>query len=71
LNVVEAWKTYTWEGKKRLAKLYAKIMTLEWVVILLFGTVLFFLFLWAMGENSRVLDQILKTWLRNSLNRAP
>jgi len=70
-TITAAWKTYTWDAKKRLARLYAKVMPLVWVAAFLVGTVLFFEMRWVMGAKGHILDTILHQWLRNQNGRAP
>ncbi|KAF3931266.1 hypothetical protein ABW19_dt0209892 [Dactylella cylindrospora] len=71
LTILGAWKTYTWEGKKRLVRLYAKIMPLVWLAAFGVGTILFFEMRWVMGAKGHILDMILKTWLKNQYGKAP
>ncbi|KAK6527797.1 hypothetical protein TWF694_004777 [Orbilia ellipsospora] len=70
-NVVQAWRSYTWEGKKRLIRLYAKVMPVVWLAAFGVGTLLFFEMRWVMGAKGHVLDVILHTWLKNQFGRAP
>ncbi|KAK6503682.1 hypothetical protein TWF481_008685 [Arthrobotrys musiformis] len=70
-SILQAWRSYTWEGKKRLIRLYARVMPLVWLAAFGVGTLLFFEMRWVMGAKGHVLDVILKTWLRNQYGRAP
>jgi len=71
LSIIGAWKTYTWDAKKRLIKLYFKIMPLIWIAALAVGTILFFELRWIMGGKRYVLDTILHQWLKNQNGPAP
>jgi len=70
LSVVQAWKTYTWEGKMRLVRLYAKILPMVWVISLATGTLIFFEMRWVLGSKSPIMESILKVWLQNQTGRA-
>ncbi|EWC46112.1 hypothetical protein DRE_04686 [Drechslerella stenobrocha 248] len=70
-TVVRAWTSYTLEGKKRLLRLYVRVMPLVWLAAFTVGTVLFFELRWVMGDKGRALDVILHQWLRNQHGRAP
>ena len=71
MNVIQAWRTYTWQAKVRIVKLYAKVLPLVWATSLAVGTLIFFELRWALGEKSSVMENILHTWLRNQTGRAP
>ncbi|KAF3927974.1 hypothetical protein ABW20_dc0109862 [Dactylellina cionopaga] len=70
-SIIKAWTGYTWEGKKRLIRLYAKVMPVVWIAAFAVGTLLFFEMRWVMGAKGHVLDVILHTWLKNQFGRAP
>ncbi|EPS35445.1 hypothetical protein H072_11127 [Dactylellina haptotyla CBS 200.50] len=70
-SIIKAWKSYTWEGKKRLIRLYLKVMPVVWLAAFTVGTLLFFEMRWVMGAKGHVLDIILHTWLKNQFGKAP